>query len=395
MPPENKRLEIVDALRGFAIVSIMLLHNIEHFDLYFRPTWIPLWLQGVDQSIWNSLFFLFGGKSYAIFALLFGLTFSIQAENQQAKGKDFRGRFIWRLCLLFGFGLFNACFYQGDILMIYAALGLSLVLVQPLGNRAILTLAIVLLLQPYLLYLAYQGWQHPLSKVANPVSWSYFGIANEYLTKESFLNTCLGNRTNGRTAVVLWTWETGRAVQSCALFMFGLLAGRVALFASLNDRVRWIRILLVSAAAFILLFCIEHALPNLITNKSLSSPLGTAVGSWSNMAFMVLLISSFVLLFQWSRARALLGLLAPIGRMSLSNYIFQSLLGTTIYYGFGLGLYQYTGSSLCLLIGLALALGQGFFSHRWMRSHKQGPLETLWHKATWINLKKQTQGSAS
>jgi uncharacterized protein len=64
----SSRLHVVDALRGFAIVSIMLLHNIEHFDFYFSPRGLPGWMVQLDQGIWNTLFFLFGGKSYAIFA---------------------------------------------------------------------------------------------------------------------------------------------------------------------------------------------------------------------------------------------------------------------------------------------------------------------------------------
>ena len=83
----------MDALRGFAIVSILLLHNLEHFDYYYFPPNLPEWIKSLDKIIWDSLFFLFSGKSYAIFALLFGLTFFIQSDHQAKKGKDFRGRF--------------------------------------------------------------------------------------------------------------------------------------------------------------------------------------------------------------------------------------------------------------------------------------------------------------
>jgi len=62
----------------------------------------------------------------------------------------------------------------------------------------------------------------------------------------------------------------------------------------------------------------------------------------------------------------------------------QSIVGTTIYYGYALGMYQYTGASFSLAIGLVLALLQRQFSAWWLRHHKQGPLETLWHKATWV-----------
>ena len=79
-----------------------------------------------------------------------------------------------------------------------------------------------------------------------------------------------------------------------------------------------------------------------------------------------------------------LNLLAPIGRMSLSNYIIQSILGSFIYYGFGLGMYQFTGATHCLIIGICLAILQGIFSTWWLNVHKQGPLESLWHKATWV-----------
>ena len=75
---------------------------------------------------------------------------------------------------------------------------------------------------------------------------------------------------------------------------------------------------------------------------------------------------------------------APLGRMSLTNYIVQSIIGTFVYYSFGLGLYQYTGASFCLLIGILLFVAQLGFCKWWLRHHKQGPLEKLWHKATWI-----------
>ncbi|MFZ2286115.1 MAG: hypothetical protein WAV93_03940 [Bacteroidales bacterium] len=63
MLPDSSRLHVVDALRGFAIVSIMLLHNIEHVDFYYKPEGLPLWMVALDKGIWDTLFFLFGGKS--------------------------------------------------------------------------------------------------------------------------------------------------------------------------------------------------------------------------------------------------------------------------------------------------------------------------------------------
>ena len=87
----STRLHVVDALRGFAIVTILLLHNLEHFDVYHLPANLPDWMVALDKGIWDTLFFMFAGKSYAMFALLFGLTFFLQSDSQGKRGKDFRG----------------------------------------------------------------------------------------------------------------------------------------------------------------------------------------------------------------------------------------------------------------------------------------------------------------
>ena len=106
------------------------------------------------------------------------------------------------------------------------------------------------------------------------------------------------------------------------------------------------------------------------------------------MAFMLVMLTGFTYLFQYTRANKALQVFSPMGRMSLTNYIMQTILGSFIYYGIGLGLYKYTGASYCLIIGIVLAISQSYFSKWWMKHHKRGPLETLWHWITWINISK-------
>ena len=83
------RIEVVDALRGFAVMAIILVHNLEHFIFPVYPTEQPAWLAVLNDGVFNVIFSLFAGKAYAIFALLFGFTFYIQCHNQKKKGKDF------------------------------------------------------------------------------------------------------------------------------------------------------------------------------------------------------------------------------------------------------------------------------------------------------------------
>jgi uncharacterized protein len=91
----SSRIQLVDALRGFAILAILLLHNIEHFDFYYMPGNLPAWMLVSDKWIWDSLFFLFAGKAYGIFALLFGFTFYLQLNSAQNKAGNFKLRFLW------------------------------------------------------------------------------------------------------------------------------------------------------------------------------------------------------------------------------------------------------------------------------------------------------------
>ena len=91
---KTPRIEVVDALRGFAVMAILLVHNLEHFIFPVYPESSPEWLTILDAGVFNATFSLFAGKSYAIFALLFGFTFYIQSHNQQLKGKDFRLPFL-------------------------------------------------------------------------------------------------------------------------------------------------------------------------------------------------------------------------------------------------------------------------------------------------------------
>lgn len=386
------RLHVVDALRGFAIVSIMLLHNIEHFDVYFTPENIPVWMQSVDKVIWETMFFLFGGKSYAMFAILFGLTFHIQRSNQQARGKRFEGRFAWRLLLLFGFGLINSAFFQGDILTIYAALGLFLIPLGRLGNKAILVIAILLLMLPGEWFDLFKALKNPNMQLSNPVSWSYFGKMWEYIPGKSLIATFKGNFINGRTAVLLWNAENGRFFLILSYFLFGLLAGRKNLFKKTNESQRfWLRILVASVLVFIPLHILRTNLNEMLASVAIRRSLQLYVSTYANTAFMVIWVSGFTILFQSTRFMHVLNYFSAFGKMSLSNYVFQSILGSFVYYGFGFGLYKYTGSTYAALIGLTLVVLMGFFCTWWAKKYKRGPLETWWHKATWISLKNENQ----
>ena len=148
---QKTRLDVVDALRGFAVLAILMVHSQEHFMYFAFPSADsrPDWLNFLNTNVHDVVFALFAGKSYSIFALLFGLTFYIQQRSQQKKGNDFGYRFLWRLLWLAGFALLNALIFPGgDVLLLYSVVGILLFFVRKWSNRAILVLGLLLVPQP-------------------------------------------------------------------------------------------------------------------------------------------------------------------------------------------------------------------------------------------------------
>jgi uncharacterized protein len=282
-------------------------------------------------------------------------------------------------------GMFNSIFYSGDILAFYAIIGVSLIPVCKWGNRAVLITIIIFMLQPWVLLTMIYSLFNPAYTPSGDLSGFYFGQADKYLQGSSFLDLAKGNIWNGRLADITWSWEQGRLFQTSAIFMLGMLLGRQGLFVSIESKRKfWRRAFVVSAVFFVILSSVKHALPNLFKGELLLDNVNLIISSCENFALASVIVSLFVVLYQLRQGQRILSHLAPFGRMSLTNYLVQSMLGSFIYYGYGLCLYKYTGASYSVMIALCVIMMQIVFSTWWLNNHRQGPVEQLWHKFTWI-----------
>ena len=381
---KTPRIEMVDALRGFAVLAILLVHSVEHFIFSVYPTDSPAWLSALDSGVFNATFSLFAGKAYAIFSLLFGFTFFVQCENQHKQGKDFGYRFLWRLVGLAILATLNAAFFPGgDVLLLYAVMGLVLFVVRKWSDKAVLLAAIFFTFQP-------MEWFHYVMSLVNlTYQLPDYGVGPMYdqvgeITKAGcFWDFIWCNITLGQKSSFMWAVGAGRVLQTAGLFLIGLYIGRKQLFVVSARNLRfWMKTLIVSAVAFAPLF----SLRNLIMEGAplVQQTVGTVFDMWQKLAFTFVLVSSFVLLYQQEGFRRRVANLRFYGRMSLTNYISQSFIGALIYFPIGLYLAPYCGYTVSLLIGIATFLCQVQFCKWWLKNHKQGPLEGLWHKWTWM-----------
>lgn len=143
------RITMIDALRGFSLLGIIIVHMLQHYGIFSFP---PMGQEGEapqfsqwDAAIqWLSQNVIMG-KFINIFAFLFGLSFFIQMDRAAQKGTDFRKRFLWRMVILFVIGIIGNCFYTGDILSIYAVFGILMVLLYRFKNKILMIIVALLL----------------------------------------------------------------------------------------------------------------------------------------------------------------------------------------------------------------------------------------------------------
>ncbi len=382
----NPRIDIFDALRGSALLGILLVHSIEHWDFGGNPQHPPDWLRALDGKANDIVFFLFSGKAYGIFAMMFGISFFLILDRWSRRGIHFRGRFLWRLAVLAIFGYLNGIIYCGDVLLIIAVLGLPLVFLYQLGNRALTWISVALMLQIPSLWAAgrvlFESGYHP----PQPHHWAIYGQLFDVYSHGSFYKVTMTNLWTGQWSRIWWTIESGRYTQMMGLMVWGLLIGRSRIF---EDPARCIRLawraLLWGAIGFAIFYPIKLHLGAWGLRGMARYETDNLVSSYCNLAQLAVWAGGFVLLYQWSRARTALRLLAPYGRMSLTCYVTQGMFGIPLFYGYGLAMYHHLGSFYSVFVGVAIFLVQCTFAHWWLKRFAYGPLEWLWRSFTFLS----------
>jgi len=367
----SPRLAIVDALRGYALMGLFLVHMLEYFELY--------WSNPTPNPVTATVFTLFMGKTFSLLALCFGFSFFVMMDGAARQGQPFAGRFAWRLTLLAVIGVLHGWVYRGDIIIVLALAGFVLIPFDKVrSNRVLLAVAAVCFLQPYLLLWIAAG--------AAGASWAQ-GKAHFFTDPAMavYLSGDIGQvfRANLWDGQVNKWWffiETGRLVQVLGLFLIGLVLGRIGFF---GDPGRFRRGRVVALVVVVLLAAICHLL-KAKTGGQGSGPLfwtNLLVGGWFDLSCMAASVLIFVQLWRVGGERVLRALV-PAGRMTLTLYVGQSLVFIPVFYPLGLGLYERVTPSLALGIGLAALAAQLLLSAAWFKAFQYGPLEWLWRCGT-------------
>jgi uncharacterized protein len=373
----TNRIDMVDALRGYALLGLFMVHCVERFELY--------WLEPRPDAWFDGTMAWFAGKAFAIFALLFGFSFATIMANERARGGDFTWRFGWRLVLLFAIGTLHALVYRGDILQVLAAVGLVMIPFDRLrSDKAALAIALLLFVQVPLLLRAWAAGEGAAWATAPAVFFGDSGLATQ--ATGSLAAAIASNAGPGMLSKWSFYLETGRVVEIAGLFLVGMVLQRRALFAeAAARRWLWLGAAAVSGFLWLALWQVEPLLlppaPEAGGAPMQRQSIEWFTGEWRALTAMAFQVAVFVLAWH-SPLRRLLAALVPAGRMTLTLYVGQSLVAAVLLYGYGFGLYDDFSSAMMVLGGLAAFALQLVLASLWFRAFRYGPLEWAWRAAT-------------
>lgn len=361
----------------------------EHFDLMHTPTLeSPFW-QGVDDVVNNGLYFLFRGKAYALFSLLFGLSFFMQCDSQAKKGKDFRLRFVWRMVILFAFGFVNGLVYMGEFFVIYATLGLILVPLYKVSTRWLIAICAILFLQipqlwDFISLVAGNAPNEPTPLVV--MMNEGFDRSAEVFANGSLWEVLKFNAQHGQFTKILWFINEYRYVQLAGLFIAGVLIGRSGVHKDEAKMEKYSQKLLPWAFGWFAVFYGSAWLLPTLGLEGFALESGVALlKNYGNLGMLMIYVCGLTMLYYNTKSgRRALDTIAPVGRMSVTNYMAQSMMGVVVFYGFGLNLAMTSSYLESALAGVAIAGIQILYSNWWMKRYYYGPMEWLWRRLTWF-----------
>ena len=384
---DSERADVLDALRGFALLGIFISHVPDFSGHSFMTPLEQAALDrfGLDDAAALLQDFLIRGKFYSLFSLLFGIGFAVQLESAARRGAAFARHFARRLTVLLVIGLIHACLWYGDILKDYALIGFVLILLRRSSARTIAlaaACAFALRLVWPLIVSALVSSLAPTSPGADPGG-GFLALTRAFDSADPAA-AFLANLELVQLKALQLIYD-GRAISILAMFLLGALIGKLGLHRDVAGHRTLLRnVFWISAP----LGLIGNAV---LTPIHAATPDFPPTGMWvlenslyaiAVPAMAIAYASGFAWL--WSRGwRSLLGWLAPAGRMALTTYVSQTLIGIALFYGVGLGLRGQMGLVEGTFLAMAIFAMQCVIASLWLRWFLFGPIEWAWRRATY------------
>lgn len=390
--PPGERIQALDVARGFALAGIGLM-NIEGFagPLDRALDGVDPGWQGLDRTVDTLIYLLVQGKFYTLFALLFGMGFAVMAARAGQAGRAFMPFHLRRSLALLAIGLGHALLlWSGDILVSYALLALLLPAFRRAPVRALPGVALAVYLTAPVLMLALGTMGSLLA--ADPAGGAHWQAQLQAAGQAVQAGIEAQRQAYGHgswwQASVQRAHDFGASLRALpfngplifGMFLLGVWFVRAGVIQApqahrrLFAGLRWV----AWPAGLGLMLASWRIQPWLDPARLDLASAGAYVLACAANLLMCLGYLAWVL--QAGRA---LAWLAPVGRMALSNYLLQSLVFTSVFYGYGLGYFEQLPRAWQPAVVLAVFGLQVLASRAWLARFRFGPMEWLWRAATY------------
>ena len=379
----SKRILIIDALRGFALLGILIVHYIQQYNLLINGSLRTL-SHSFDGLVSNLVIFLIAGKAFAIFSFLFGMGYYIQMKSANDKGQKFAFRFFWRLVVLLMIGFLHFIYYAGDNLIVFASLGFVLLLLKDINIKILLIIAFFLVSGlPKVIYKIIDDHTKHENVVAvhnGPNSYDVYSKGSF----EEVIKFNISEGLSGKTKAHLG--PHGRLFRTLALFIFGFVFAKTNYLEKISQPQVLRKSLLILSPILVVMMLLFFPITNIFKNSEWFTIIDRSLRDWINLVFAAVYVCLFILLYNSDALHASLKRLEPFGRMALTNYISQSIIGVFILYGFGLGLHEKISNAIGVGFAIIVFVIQMAYSKWWMDNFYYGPVEWLWRSLTYFKV---------
>ena len=397
----DERIESLDVLRGFALLGVLVM-NMQLFSMIEASLMNPTSFgnfTGINRLVWI-VTYLFGDlKFMANFSILFGAGILLMTQRAEARGKGSASLHYQRMFWLLVIGLVHAYgFWHGDILVTYAVTGMAVYLLRRLSSPWLLAIGVIALIPPSLFFLFSQltmPWWPPESMTELLADWQPDGqqIEDELAAYRGGWWDQMAYRVPSSLMmqvflIPIWAgWRTGGLM----LIGMALLKSQV-LTAERSTR---FYVLMAIAGLSLGLPVVACGIAfNFANDWSVerSMFLGYQFNYWGSVAVGLAYLAIIMLMVKSGVLRWLQEGLSAMGRMALSNYLAQTLICTTLFYGHGFGLFGRVERWQQLLVALGILTAQMIISALWLRSFRYGPMEWFWRSLTYRRVQSMREG---
>ncbi len=389
---ELARIDVLDVLRGFALLGIFLM-NIEYFNRPFQEfgMGIPAGTTGSDYVVARLTEIFVSGKFWVLFSLLFGMGFVVMQTQAKLDGRPFEAIYLRRTGALLVFGLLHiALLWSGDILHSYALVALVLMWLPLTSVRASSWIGTGMYAAPAFLFLLMGVLMSfaPKEALDKMTEHSDAGVPTaaevaKIYSNGSYLDVV---QQRGWDFLHLLAFEPFVFISAFGVFLIGAAIMRSGRLLDLRaSRAFFLKAMVcygVLAAIFIGLAIKFHGSGPMEPNGMIEQ----ALMMMGNLPLSLFYLSTIAYVMSYVSGSKVLGLLAPAGKMALTNYLMQSLIGSLVFYGYGLGMWQEWGRAELALFVVSVFIAQVICSHLWLRYFRYGPMEWLWRSVTYWTL---------